>query len=495
MAEKITLKLEALRLLHRTDPALTSYNIEMTEITGGTFWKAYTPEQIAGTEEFTPTLDRSEMLQAYPPVDLSEPRIRTLAGALGPVWVRTSGTWATKTYYDFDGHTGGVAPEGFQNVLTRKQWEGVLDFVKAVDGRLLISVGNCVGNHKPDGSWDPAQARLLLDFSRDYGVPVSAAEFMNEPNLLGMSGAPEGYTLADYCRDQDAFFRMLKEDYPEVLLVGPSATCDPVGGMDETTRKWLESLGIAMTPDIMAGCTIQPDVMSYHYYNGTSERGAAMGGHAQPDQTLSEAYLKSCANTGNVYLPIRDKFCPGAPVWVTESGEAACGGSTWASTYMDVFRTINELGWFSEATPGIIFHNTLASSDYGWLDRETHLPRPDYWAVLLWSRLMGEEVYATGEPVREGVHLYAHSRKDGKPGVCYVLVNTSKEEATEVTLPCTAECYTLSADALRSSDIRLNGEVLRLTADEQVPALPAQSVPAGVFRAQPATVSFFVLDA
>ena len=169
------------------------------------------------------------------------------------MWVRTSGTWATKTYYGFDGHTGGTAPEGFQNVLTREQWEGVLDFVKAVDGRLLISVGNCVGNHKPDDSWDPAQARLLLDFSREYGVPVAAAKFMNEPNLLGMSGAPEGYTLKQLCRDQDAFFRMLKEDYPEVLLVGPSATCDPVGGMDETTSKWLESLGIAMTPDIMAG--------------------------------------------------------------------------------------------------------------------------------------------------------------------------------------------------------------------------------------------------
>ena len=29
-----------------------SYNVEMTEATGGTFWKAYTPGQIAGTEEF-----------------------------------------------------------------------------------------------------------------------------------------------------------------------------------------------------------------------------------------------------------------------------------------------------------------------------------------------------------------------------------------------------------------------------------------------------------
>ena len=80
-------------------------------------------------------------------------------------------------------------------MLTREQWEGVLDFVKAVNGRLLISVGNCVGNHKPDGSWDPAQARLLLDFSREYGVPVAAAEFMNEPNLLGMNHSLSGRFL------------------------------------------------------------------------------------------------------------------------------------------------------------------------------------------------------------------------------------------------------------------------------------------------------------
>ena len=108
---------------------------------------------------------------------------------------------------------------------------------------------------------------------------------------------------------------------------------------------------------------------------------------------------------------------------------------------------------------------------------------------------MGEEVYATGEPLREGVHLYAHSRKDGKPGVCYVLINTSKEAVTEVELPRAAACYTLSADSLRSSEIRLNGEVLRLTEDEQLPELRAESAAAGVFCAQPATINFFVLDA
>lgn len=494
LEDTLILNPQSLRLLRKTDPALVSYNIEMTEVTGGTFWKAYTPGQIAGTEKFIATTDRSEMVQLYPPIDLRGRRIRNLAKALGPVWVRTSGTWATKTYYDLDGHTGGAVPEGFQSVLTRSQWEGVLDFVKAVGGRLLVSVGNCAGNHRPDGTWDPAQAKALFDFSRDYGVPIAAAEFMNEPNLLAMSGAPDGYTLADYCRDQDAFFRFVRENYPEVLLVGPSATCDPVGGMDETTRKWLESLGIALTKDIMAGCTIQPDVFSYHYYNGSSERGAAMGGHFEASQTTTEEYLEVCANNCGIYLPLRDQYCPGAPIWVTESGEAACGGSTWASTYLDVFRTVNELGRFCTLTHGIIFHNTLASSDYGWLDHATHLPRPDYWAVLLWSRLMGDVVYDTGEPLREGAHLYAHSRRDGKPGVVYALINNSTTHGTVVQLPAGAQRYELSAETLRSSEIRLNGRALHLEAEDTLPQLTPDTLGAGSYLAPPATVTFFVLE-
>ena len=49
--------------------------IEMTEVTGGTFWKAYTPGQIEGTEEFPPIKDIqvaaaiSELMQYYPPIN------------------------------------------------------------------------------------------------------------------------------------------------------------------------------------------------------------------------------------------------------------------------------------------------------------------------------------------------------------------------------------------------------------------------------------------
>lgn len=47
-----------------------------------------------------------KLIQVYPPIDLYNTRLRSFAKEFGSVWVRVSGTWASKTYYDFDGTTG-----------------------------------------------------------------------------------------------------------------------------------------------------------------------------------------------------------------------------------------------------------------------------------------------------------------------------------------------------------------------------------------------------
>ena len=127
MSMHIQLNPEKLVPSHTMDPRLVSYNIEMTEVTGGTFWKSYTPEQIEGTEPFaiksdiTILLSSKDLMQWYDPIDLYDPKLRKLARELGLSWVRVSGSWATKTYYDFDGHTNGVVPEGFQGILTKQR--------------------------------------------------------------------------------------------------------------------------------------------------------------------------------------------------------------------------------------------------------------------------------------------------------------------------------------------------------------------------------------
>ena len=168
------------------------------------------------------------MHQWYDPIDTTNPRLIKLAKELGSCWVRVSGTWATKTYYDFaDEYPAGSAPEGYQNVLKKEQWINLLNFVKSVNGRLKISVANCDGLHTHDEPWNPSQAKLIFDLSREHGVPIEAVEFVNEPNMLQNTGFPKDYTAADFRRDQDIFHKWVRENYPECIIVGPSDT-DPM---------------------------------------------------------------------------------------------------------------------------------------------------------------------------------------------------------------------------------------------------------------------------
>ncbi len=509
MAQKVKLNLENATKILEQNPALVSYNVEMTEVTGGTFWKAYTEAQIDGEEEVPPpdlSKGVASMHQWYDPIDTKNPRLIKLAKALGKCWIRVSGTWATRTYYDFDG-TG--MKDGYFNHLRKEQWIDLLNFVKAVDGRLKISVANCDGLHSHDEPWNPSQAELIFSLSKEMGVPIEAVEFVNEPNMIEATGFPKDYTAADFRRDQDIFHKWVRENYPECIIVGPSDTDTNAMSVDAwgNPQPWadnagLDSAGIAAvmknctTAELMDGCTEPLDVFSYHYYNGVSERMAAMmpSAFTPAEGAMSEEYLGMAAISAKSFGSYRDKYCPGGEMWVTESGDAGAGGHTWASTYLEVPRLLNELGSFSTITKGVVFHNTLASSDYGWLKHGTFDPRPSYFAVLLWKQLMGDTVYDSGEEIREGAHVYAHSRADGKEGKAYLVINTSWTDTTTVELPKEAEVYALTGNGkMRSRTMLLNGKELVLGENDEIPVMEGKTVAAGTIEVTPGSCTFIVL--
>ena len=512
MAEHVILAPEKLTKLREMNPALISYNVEMTEVTGGTFWRAYTDAQIDGTEEVPPpdfSKGMAAMHQWYDPIDTTNPRLIKLARALGKCWIRVSGTWATKTYYDFeDKYPKGTAPEGYQNVLKREQWINLLNFVKAVGGRLKISVANCDGLHTAEEPWHPEQAEKIFALSKEHGVPIEAVEFVNEPNMLTMTGFPKGYTAEHFRRDQDIFHKWVRENYPECLIVGPSDT-DPnamsvdawgnpqpgasFGGMD--TAGIAAVMAYCTTADLMDGCTEKLDVFSYHYYNGISERMRAMmpSAYTPAEGAMSEEYLGAAVTSARCFTSYRDKYCPGGEMWVTESGDAGAGGHTWASTYLEVPRTLNEIGGFATVTNGVIFHNTLASSDYGWLKHGSFDPRPSYFAVLLWKHLMGDVALDTHEPTRMGAHVYAHTRRDGKDGACYLVINNSRTDTTTVTLPRGAVVYALTGEgSLRSRRMLLNGKPLTLGEGDELPEFVGVKA-SGDITVEPGGCTFIVV--
>ncbi|MGN0976723.1 MAG: beta-glucuronidase [Faecousia sp.] len=495
----IKLEFGNLETIRTVDPMLMSYNVEMTEVTGGTFWKAYTPGQIAGTEKFPPIdlRNMAGLMQWYDPIDTTNPRLIKLARAFGPVWLRVSGTWATKTYYDFEGK--GETPEGWQNRLTKEQWIRLLDFVDAVGAKLLISVANCEGLHSAEEPWNPSQAELIFRLSKEHGHPIDAVEFTNEPNMMTATGFPKNYTPAHFRRDQDLFHKWVRENYPDTLIVGPCTT-DPtvmrMGPEDKGGAGIADILPSCTTGELMDGCTEKLDVFSYHFYNGISERleSAMPNMHWQAEDAHSESYLGFSGKSVRAFAPQRDQYCPGGQMWVTESGDAGGGGDTWASTYLDVLRTLNELGEFATVTDGVIFHNTLASSDYGFLQHGTYAPRPNYFAVLLWNTLMGTTVYDSGIPIREGAHVFCHSRRDGQEGCVYLVINNSLTEPTTVELPKACLRYTLAGrDGIRSRVMTLNGRDLVLGENDELPDLSGAPQAAGTAELAPGSCSFFVL--
>lgn len=483
-------------------PRYQSYNVEMAEVIGGNFWKPYTPASIAAMKAgsakaaFGGVGQDTTMFEARPPINLSNARLRKLAAALGPAYVRVSGTWANSVYFfDSDGTPPKVAPKGFNGVLTRAEWKRVVGFAHAVNAKLVTSFTISAGVRNPEGVWTPVQARKLAAYTKAIGGTIAAAEFFNEPDMPVFGGAPKGYDAADYARDIAVFRRFAAQDLPDMKVVGPGSVGEGVL-MPSLAGDSPMKAGYVGT-EAMLSATPKPvfDIFSYHFYGAVSLRGASMGAAAQTTaaDALSDAWLDRTEKGYDYYVKgLRDRFEPGKPVWITETADAAAGGNPWASTFLDSFRYLNQLGWLAQHGVQAIFHNTLASSDYGLLDPNTFEPRPDYWAALLWRRLMGTTVLNAG-PTQSDLYLYAQCLRGHPGGVAVLAINNSRDVSRTLDVPVPAERYTLSATQLEDPMVRLNGRVLALGAGNELPPLRGEHVASGRAQLAPATITFFAI--
>jgi hypothetical protein len=463
VAAEISLAPASMPRIGSVDERFQSYNIEMVEVTGGPFWKPYgTPASNAHPDLFSERM----------PKDLGNPRLRSLAAALSPAFMRVSGSWANATYVA-ESDNASAPPTGFKTVLTRREWQGVIDFSRAVDAPIVTSFAISAGTRNAAGVWTPEQARGLLAATRSMGGRIAAVELMNEPDIVASGGAPERYDAAAYARDFAAFIAFMKQEAPDVMILGPGT-----GGPSD-----------AAAPFVAAARGF--DAASYHYYGAVSAR---CGGQQTPDVALSEAWLARTDQSLASYRTLRDRLAPGKPIWLTETAEAACGGDPWSATFLDTFRYLDQLGRLAKAGVQVIMHNTLAASDYGLLDEQTFLPRPNYWGALLWRRLMGTTVLDSGVPIELGLHIYAHCLRGTAGGVTLLAINNDRRAARTLTLPDASERYTLDTATLQDAAVRLNGTTLSLETGNQLPRLTGIRMPTGSITLAPATITFLAIQ-
>jgi hypothetical protein len=477
----------------------------MAEVIGGNFWKPYDQqakgaqsEQQAGNE--TPPggvgLQAGQdpmIFEARSPIDLTNARLRKLTAALGPAYLRVSGTWANTAYFhDSDTPAPTNPPTGFKGVLTRPQWRNVIDFAHTVNARLITSFAVSGGVRDAAGAWTLDQARKLLAYTKAVGGEIAAVEFFNEPTMPEYGGAPAGYDGADYAHDFAVFRQFAREAAPDIRIVGPASVGEAVllpamSGKAPSVLKTVDLLSASPRPVF--------DVFSYHFYGAASARCASMGAGAQTtaEAALSDEWLSRADRSYSFYSGLRDRFEPGKPIWITEIADAACGGNPWANTFLDSFRYLDQHGRLARDGVSVAFHNTLASSEYGLLDQNTFAPRPNYWAALLWHRLMGPNVLDPG-PSRPGLNLYAQCLPSHPGGVTLLAINASRTDKRSIELPVAADRYTLAAEKLETARVRLNGRDLELGANDELPTLHGQHIVSGRVEFSPATITFLAIE-
>jgi heparanase 1 len=461
----VNLNFKKLKQVGEVDPRYQSFNIEMCEVIGGKFWIPYNLQD--SVKKTTKLKGFAALKWGIPPINLYEKKLRMLASAIGPTYVRVSGTWANAIYFQ-DNNEPKLAnpPAGYNNILTRAQWKGVIDFCKAVNGKLVTSFTISDGIRDKDGQWTPVELDPLLKYTKSIGGKIEAAELFNEPSHADHGDAPKGYNGQNYATDFAAFKKYVTKAAPDMKIIGPGSTGE--GGILP------DGLNIATESLLSANPKPNFEIFTYHYYGTVSKR--CFGGQT-PEKAMSQEWLARTEKGFEFYKGLRDKYNPGAPIWCTETAEAACGGNIWAATFTDSFRYLEQLGRLAKKGVQVVMHNTFATSEYALLDQEDHEPRPNYWAALLWSKLMGTKVYDAGLSV-EGVDIFVHSLKNSKDGITAMIINPTNF-VYSIKLPAAAEQYMFTADELQTKTVKLNGEVLKLKSDETLPIIKGKKVNAG----------------
>lgn len=169
--------------------------------------------------------------------------------------------------------------------------------------------------------------------------------------------------------------------------------------------------------------------------------------------------------------------------------QTACGGDRWSSTFVDTFRYVDQLGRLARQDVSIVFHNTLAASDYALIDDRTWLPRPSYWAALLWRRTMGTKVLDAG--TNQGtLHVYAHCQRGVSGGVTVVAINLDQGAPAALEPGGPVRRFTLTAAGGNNEVAALNGRRLALVGGKALPRLVPVMERRGLINLPPASISF-----
>lgn len=426
----------------------------MANVVGGAFWD---PSRTAGPMG-------TRKVAAY---DFSRPALRKMATALAPAFLRVGGTDADRTAYELASARKRPAADTW--LLTTSQWRNLNTFAQDVGWRVMFTLNAGAAARNADGAWDPTSARALIEDARLHKYPVDVWEFGNELNVYPLLHA-QWLSPRSYADDLQQARWLLRDASPTSRLAGPAVAFWPhVGEGLPFMRSFMKSGG-----DLV-------DIVTWHYYPQQSFRCPVATNRARAGQVLKPKELAEIDRWASFVEKTKSDYGSRAEVWLGETGGAQCGGEPELSDrFASSLWWIDQLGRVARRGQKVVVRQTLSGGDYGLIDDATMTPNPDYWASLLWRRLMGTRVLdATVDVADAPVQAYAHCMPgESATGVAMALVNEHPSQMTQVHVPRLqgeVGFFVVTAKGPKARTVLINGKEPRLSASGDVPSLvPAQ---------------------
>ncbi len=460
----VALSIDTSTVLRSVDERYLSFAIDTSVVVGGKWWNP----KAEGREP------RSGGVHA-PVFDFDRPRLDALTRALAPAYLRIGGSEADKLFYGVEpGAEGDEPPPGYESVLTRDQWDGVCRFAKRNELDLVMTLNAGPGPRDRAGRWQSENAEALLEYTRAQGCRVAHWEFGNELNLFWfVQGLSKQVDPSQYVEDLRRLRSLVAEYHPDALVSGQSAAFWPVLG---------EPLGFffGFQTQFARRGGAYTDTFGWHYYPQQGRRGPFASRRATPGRLLHPDNLDEVVHWARHNMALRDSYSPGRPLWLGETGHAQFGGEPGISDrYLASLWWLDQLGLLAVHGHDVVVRQTLCGSNYQLVTATDLEPLPDYWASLLWKKLMGTEVLAARAEGSDKVRVYAHRTPDGK-SVASLIINLNPRRRVQVEgteFGPSARVYRITSEDLFGTKVRLNGRPLKLLDARTLPELSGAPVP------------------
>ncbi|HLK91488.1 MAG TPA: hypothetical protein VKZ18_16455 [Polyangia bacterium] len=365
-----------------------------------------------------------------------------LVAALTPSYLRVGG-------YNNDANT----PDSFDDA----QLDAMVAYARAIGAEPILQVPHLAADNTGTPATPDTAAAMVqyANVTKGYGIKYFSVG--NEPDLYDTQGLPSdssmpaipGYTPAEYCASVTSFVAAMKAVDPTIKIVGPDLAYKYQAGAG-VNLDWL-------TP-ILQTCGDLFDVVSIHRYPfeaAMASLPAAAGDPVQFRQVMTSVRgILQQTGQGDKPLALTEmNIAYDATGCVLGASPGTVGSALWMA---DILGSSIALDLWTSAVWDISDTDSWSLGIIGL--PPGHVPRPEYYAFLLYAEHVGPTVLGAPTGLPAGVSAYA-SRNAADNATEIILVNWNTApvalqlQVADLNVPPTAPTYLLPATSLAAVEI------------------------------------------